>query len=126
MTRETTFKIPRKGGANVAFLGAELKDAVPVLASVFIGIFCGSALGWGNLGYLGIPFAGYFLNRMYIDWQSKTLPGAFRNFLFSKGLAGYSQALKSQQTVFKGDGLVINPGTSQRIDHAVDQTQKKD
>lgn len=126
MTRQTTFKIPRKGGANVAFLGAELKDAVPVLASVFIGIFCGSALGWGNFGYLGIPVGGYFINRMYIDWQGKTLPGAFRNFLFSKGLAGYSKVLKSQKTVFKGDGVVINQGTKKMIDLIVSKSSKKE
>lgn len=126
MTRQTTFKIPRKGGANVAFLGAELKDAMPVLASVFIGIFCGSALGWGNVGYLGIPISGYFLNRVYIDWQSKTLPGAFRNFLFSKGIAGYSTALKSQKTIFKGDGLVINPGRTEQINSLIGQFEKKE
>lgn len=83
-----TFRIPRRGNAGVAFLGVEIKDAVIVIGSVFAGLLCGSAFDMGNVGYLGMPIGGYFVNRLYIDWQTKTLPGAFRNFLFSKGLWG--------------------------------------
>ncbi len=111
-----SFRIPKRGDADVAFLGVEIKDAIIVIGSVFVGLFCGSALDMGNVGYLGMPFGGYVLNRWYIDWQSKTLPGALRNFLFSLGLAGYSESLKSQKTVFIGNNQIINPSASQVVD----------
>jgi hypothetical protein len=111
-----SFRIPKRGDARVAFLGVELQDAVIVIGSVFVGIFCGSALDMGNVGFLGIPIAGYAVNRVYIDWQSRTLPGAFRNFLFSVGLSGYSDALRSQKTIFIGDNQIINPAASQVVD----------
>jgi hypothetical protein len=111
-----SFRIPKRGDAGVAFLGVEIQDAIIVIGSVFVGLFCGSALDMGNVGYLGIPIAGYAVNRLYIDWQSKTLPGAFRNFLFSLGFAGYSESLKSQKTVFIGDNQIINPAASQVVD----------
>lgn len=111
-----SFRIPKRGDAGVAFLGVELQDAVIVIGSVFAGLFCGSALDMGNVGFLGMPFAGYVVNRAYIDWQSRTLPGAFRNFLFSVGLSGYSDSLKTQKAVFIGDNQIINPAASQVVD----------
>lgn len=111
-----SYRIPKRGDAGVAFLGVEMQDAIIVIGSVFVGLFCGSALGMGNVGYLGIPIAGYAVNRVYIDWQSRTLPGAFRNFLFSIGLSGYSDALKSQKTIFIGDNQIINPAATQVVD----------
>lgn len=114
-----SFRIPKRGDAGVAFLGVELQDAVIVIGSVFVGLFCGSVLEMGNVGFLGIPIAGYAVNRVYIDWQSRTLPGAFRNFLFSVGLSGYSDALKNQKTIFVGDNQIINPAASQVVDEFV-------
>ncbi len=95
--------IPKRAGANVAFLGVELKDAAILIASVFLGILSGSMFGMGNLGYLGMPLAGYFLNRIYIEWQSRNPRGVVRRQLFKLGLTGYSKTLSSQQTVFVGD-----------------------
>lgn len=95
--------IPKRAGANVAFLGVELKDAAILIASVFLGIICGSFFGWGNLGYLGMPLAGYFLNRIYIEWQSRNPRGVVRRYLFKLGLAGFSKTFTSQQIVFVGD-----------------------
>lgn len=109
-------RIPKRGDAGVAFLGVELKDTAIVICSLFVGLFCGSALDMGNAGYLGIPIGGYAVNRLYIDWQSKNLPGALRNFLFRVGLSGYSDSLKSQKTVFIGNNQIINPAASRVVD----------
>jgi hypothetical protein len=112
------FRIPRRGDAGVAFLGVELKDAWLVLGGIFGGLFAGSAGGMGTAGYFGFPVAGYMLNRIYIDWQSNNLPGAFRCRLFSRGIpgAGYSPTIKTQKVVYVGDAVVINPASSSVID----------
>ncbi len=95
--------IPKRAGAGVAFLGVELKDAVIVICSVFIGIFAGSVLQAGNFGYIGIPLLGYFCNRLFIEWQSRYPRGIVKRALFRVGLSGYSKTLSSQKVVFVGD-----------------------
>jgi hypothetical protein len=102
------FEIPRHGNAGVAFLGVELKDATIVIVSVFVGI----VVGWqtGPLGYLGVPAAGFFLNKVYIDWRKNTLPGQARLQLFKAGLAGYGRGFKAADVLFVGDAAVIYPG----------------
>lgn len=111
-----SFRIPRRGGSGVAFLGVELKDATILLASLFLGLFCGSTFEMGNTAYLGFPVGGYFVNRLYVDWHSKSAPGALRNFLFSKGIWGYTSAFKKQKTLFIGDGTGINKQTKKWLD----------
>ncbi len=123
MTNES-FRIPRRGNAGVAFLGVEIKDAVIVIGSVFAGLLCGSAFDMGNVGYLGMPIGGYFVNRLYIDWQAKTLPGAFRNFLFSKGLWGYTDSVRSQKTIFVGDGVGINTASGAVLDEFMSKAKR--
>lgn len=108
------FSIPRHGAAGVAFLGVELKDTVILIASVFIGIAVGASVGFG--GYIGVPVLGYFANKAYIDWKNGRLPGYLRAFLFTQGLAGYSTAFKQLDTLYVGDGVVINPGSSIMLD----------
>jgi hypothetical protein len=102
------FEIPRHGNAGVAFIGVELKDATIVIVSVFVGI----VVGWqtGPLGYLGVPAAGFFLNKVYIDWRKNTLPGQTRLQLFKAGLAGYGRGFKSADVLFVGDAAVLYPG----------------
>ncbi len=95
--------IPKRAGADVAFLGVELKDTAILIASVFIGILCGSLFGMGNFGYVGMPVAGYFLNRAYIEWQSRNQRGVVRRYLYKVGLGGFSKTHTSQQTIFVGD-----------------------
>ncbi len=100
-------EIPRFGNAGVAFLGVEVNDTYLLIASVFIGLVSGSRLGM--TGYIGIPAAGYFLTRLYLDWKSGHLPGSFRAFLFSKGiLGGYSNGLSDRNVIYHGDAVIIN------------------
>ena len=119
-------RVPRRGGSGVAFMGVEFKDAIILLASIFIGLFCGSALGMGNTGYVGIPVAGYFANRLYVEWQRKTSPGALRNFLFSKGILGYTPTLRKQETLFVGDSTAINKDSKKWIDEIIEKTKRMD
>ena len=107
-------KIPRHGKAGVAFLGVELNDAFILIASIFIALLAGGSLGTG--AYIGIPVAGFFLNRLYVDWRSNALPGQFQATLFTLGFRGYSRAFKSRDTVFIGDANVINAGASKAVD----------
>lgn len=103
-----TFHIPKHGGAGPSFLGVEFKDTYIVLLSVFIAIPAGKL--FGVMAYMGIPFAGYHINKQYMEWKGNNLPGFFRAFLFRAGLKGYSKGFKSQKVVFIGDGAVISPG----------------
>jgi len=106
--------IPRHGNAGVAFLGVEFGDAFIVIGSVFAGLFVGSLIGVP--GYLGVPMGGYFLNKLYVDWRSKSLPGQFRQRLFELGLAGYGRHFRAAEVVLVGDATVINPGSSGLLD----------
>lgn len=108
------FSIPRHGKAGVAFLGVELKDAVILIGSVFIGLFAGTVVGFS--GYIGVPVFGYFVNKAYLDWKTSRLPGYFRSFLFTLGFAGYSPAFQQRNTVYIGDAVVINPGSAAMLD----------
>ncbi len=107
--------IPKRAGAGVAFLGVELKDAAIVIASVFVGIFAGSAFDLGNFGYIGIPLLGYFCNRVFIEWQSRNPRGLVRRALYQLGVSGYSKALSSQQIVFVGDNNPTCPATFKKF-----------
>ena len=101
------FKIPRYGNAGVAFLGVELSDALILIVSVFVGLATGTQ--FGPVAYIGVPVAGFFLNKLFIDWRSKSLPGQTRVYLFQVGLVGYAGGFKGGDVVFVGDGVVINP-----------------
>ena len=113
--------IPRHGKAGVAFLGVEFGDAFIVIGSVFAGLLIGSQIGLA--GYLGVPMGGYFLNKLYVDWRSKSLPGQFRQRLFELGLAGYGRHFKAAEVVFVGDATVINPGSSALLDDISQRTR---
>lgn len=105
-----THKIPRRGRAGVAFAGVELADAWIFLLSIPVGLFVGGFLGMGTKAFLGLPLAGYFLNRSLLAWQARQMPGALREWLFAQGISGYSRRLTSQQVLFTGDGAVLLPG----------------
>lgn len=106
------YVIPRHAGAGIAFLGVELNDALILLASLFIGLLCGPF--FGTVSYLAVPAGGYVLNRFYLEWRNKSLPGQTKAYLFSIGLASYSRALTSRGVVFVGDGNIINPSSRER------------
>ena len=101
------YKIPRFANAGVAFLGVELNDALILICSVFVGLATGTQ--FGPAAYIGVPVAGFFLNKLFIDWRSKSLPGQTRVYLFQVGLVGYAGGFKGGDVVFVGDGVVINP-----------------
>ncbi len=107
-------RIPRHGKAGVAFAGVEFQDAAIFLASFISGLIMGR--WWGLWGYIVLPFAGYQVNRFYVDWKSNSTPGQFRQWLFEWGILGYSRAFDAQQTVFVGDGKIINKGSVQMND----------
>lgn len=120
-----TYRIPRRGGSGVAFLGVELKDATILLSSLFLGLVCGTAFEMGNTAFIGFPVGGYFANRVYVDWQAKSTPGAFRTYLFSKGIWGYSAALEKQKTLFVGDSTVINRQSKHWLGQAVEKSRNR-
>ena len=108
------FSIPRHGKAGVAFLGVQLNDAAIFIASIILGVLIGAVVGWG--GYIAVPAAGYFVNKAYLDWKGARLPGYLRAFLFTIGLAGYSDGFKHKDTIYIGDGVVINTGSTAMLD----------
>lgn len=104
------FEIPRFGNAKVAFLGTEIGDAKLFIGSIFLGLLAGKFIpGMGLKGYVGIPLAGYFLNRAWVDWKTKSPAGFILAKLYSFGIFGYSKAFTSRSNVFVGDATIINP-----------------
>jgi hypothetical protein len=103
--------VPRYGKADVAFAGAELKDAWLLIGSVFAGLVLGSLFGW--VAYLGLPALGYFGTKAYIGWKGKHLPGYFTEQLYRIGVSGYSSAFNRKNKLFIGDGKVVNPSALQ-------------
>lgn len=101
-------EIPRYGNAGVAFLGVEVKDTYFLLVCVFIGIIGGAR--WGAPVYIGVPAAGYFLTKIYLDWTSDNLPGSFSALLYRLGLYGYSHGLRAKNVIYHGDAVAMNPG----------------
>lgn len=104
-------RVPKYGKADVAFAGAELKDAWLLIGSVFAGLVLGSLFGWA--AYVGIPVLGYFGTKAYIEWKSKHLPGHFTALAYRFGVSGYSTALNRKRKRFIGDARVVNPGSLQ-------------
>jgi hypothetical protein len=99
--------VPQHGKADVAFAGAELKDAWLLIGSLFLGLVMGSFFGW--MAYVGLPMLGYFGTKAYIAWKGKHLPGYVTELLYRLGVTGYSAAFDRKQKRFIGDGKVVNP-----------------
>jgi len=99
-------EIPRYGGSGVAFLGVEVQDTYLLIVSVFGGLILGSK--WGMPAYLGLPAAGYFLTKLYLDWKSGQLSGSFMTYLFTKGFRGYSSGFKDGNVIYHGDSVIMN------------------
>ena len=111
------FEIPRHGAAGVAFLGAEFKDAVILLASVPLGLVLGHL--FGVLFYVLVPWLGFVANKQYVDWLAKSQPGRLRLWLYELGLVGYSPALVCQQLIVQGDARPICRGTAAMLDQII-------
>ena len=109
----TTHRIPRRAKAGIAFAGVELKEATPLLGSVFGGLAAGQIWGWA--GYLGVPLAGYIVNRLYLDWKSGRLPGELRVLMYKIGFMSFSKAFDRQQKLFIGNSVVINPMSTETL-----------
>lgn len=114
-------RIPRHAKAGVAFLGVELNDALILIASIFIGLFAGRVYGTG--AYLGVPAAGYWLNKQYVQWRSGTLPGQFKAWLFRMGIRGYNGPFSSNKVIFAGDSTVTNPSSRKMVKQIIKETQ---
>lgn len=99
-------EIPRYGDAGVAFLGVEVNDTYLLIASIVVGLLLGARLGM--IAYIGIPGAGYFITKLWLDWKSSQLPGSFSAYLFTKGISGYSSGLRNQNVIYHGDAVIIN------------------
>lgn len=102
-------KIPRHGKAGVAFAGATLAEAAPLIASIFIALGVGSLVGW--MGYLGVPLVGYIISKSYVEWKKGRLPGHLAVVLYKRGLVPFSRAFDKRNKVFVGNSSVINPGS---------------
>ena len=111
------FEIPRHGAAGVAFLGAEFKDAVILLASVPLGLVLGHL--FGVLFYVLGPWLGFVANKQYVDWLAKSQPGRLRLWLYELGLVGYSPALACQQLIVQGDARPICRGSAAMLDQII-------
>jgi hypothetical protein len=105
-------EIPRYGNAGVAFLGVEIGDTYLLIASVFLGLILGARGGMSF--YVGLPVGGYFLTKLYLDWKSGQLPGSFTALMYTKGLTGYSSALKAKNVIYHGDSIAINKGFAEQ------------
>ena len=116
------YRIPRHADAGVAFLGVELNDALILIGSVFVGLAAGTQ--FGAPAYIGVPVLGFLLNKSFLVWRSKSLPGQFRVTLFRIGLVGYARSFKGGDVVFVGDGTVINPAPLQPTATAFLNTSK--
>lgn len=109
----TIHRIPAKAKADVAFAGVELKDATPLLASIFGGLFFGTFYGWP--GYVGVPVLGYAINKLYLEWKTGRLPGHLKVVLYKKGWSSYSPAFDKQEKLFIGNSVIINPNSKEII-----------
>ena len=118
------FHIPKHGGAASAFLGVEFQDTYILIVSVLIAIVAGKL--FGTWAYLVIPFGGYHLNKMYIDWRDDLLPGFVQAWLFRIGFQGYSDAFKSQRTRYVGDAAIINRGSHRLVQAHTASTEPQD
>lgn len=103
-------KVPRHGKADVAFAGAELRDAWLLILSIFVGLVVGAIFGW--VAYIGIPVAGYFATKAYIEWKKNNLPGYLTLLMYRLGLTGYSNAFNRKKKLFIGDSKIINPSAA--------------
>lgn len=106
-------KVPRHGKAGVAFAGATMKEASPLLASIFIALFVGHMIGW--MGYVGVPLLGYLMSKAYVEWKKGRLPGHMAVVLYKRGMGGFSKAFDRPNKVFIGNSVVINPGSKKFI-----------
>jgi hypothetical protein len=104
-------RVPRHGKADVAFAGAQLGDAWLLILSIFGALVLGSVFGWA--AYIGVPLAGYFLTKTYIQWKSKNLPGHFQVLLYRVGIMGFSSAFNRRKKLFIGDSKIVNPSALQ-------------
>lgn len=108
------FDIPKHAAAGVAFLGVELSDAVIALLGLVIGLV--AFLKFGAMGFIGCSAGGFFLNKAYLEWREGLPAGQVRARLFESGLGVYSNGFKGGDTVFVGDGVVINPDSGELLD----------
>lgn len=120
----TIHKIPKHGRAGVAFAGVALTEAAPLIASMFIGLIVGSFIGW--IGYLGFPFLGYVTTKLYLEWKKGRLPGYLAAMLYKAGISPYSKAFDKPNKIFIGNSVVINPGSKEFIDAAVQQQESQE
>ncbi|WP_049096369.1 hypothetical protein [Burkholderia cepacia] len=119
------FRIPRYGGADAAFLGVQFKDTYILIVSVLVAFVAGKFLG--TFAYLGIPFAGYHINKKYIEWRNAKLDGFVRAFLYRFGVASYGKrGFKSQRTLYIGDATVINPRSKLLVDAVLRRDLKEE
>ncbi|ABX19883.1 hypothetical protein KTE60_15965 [Burkholderia multivorans] len=116
------FRIPRYGGAGPALFGVQFKDTYILILSLLIAAVAGKF--YGTPAYLGIPFAGYHINKKYIEWCNERLEGFARVALFRLGLKGYGR-FKSQKTLYIGDATVINPRNRHLIESILDPSSKE-
>ena len=110
-------EIPQYGGAKVAFAGVEIQDASILGIGIALGFICG--LKFGTPYYL-LAGAGYVINKSYVEWKTRNLPGYLRQILYKMGLIGYSRAFDSQDCIYVGDNVISNPAMDDHISKIID------
>jgi hypothetical protein len=126
MSADRQVHIPRHAGSGISFAGADVKDAWIVISSGVLAIVAGGLLHLGTLAFIGFPVAGYFINRMYVDWKTRALPGQFQATLYRLGLSGYSRGFPTQAMVYVGDSQPGSGDSRRLVSEAIARLQASD
>jgi hypothetical protein len=111
--------IPRHGRSGVATMGVELREALPFLVSVLLGILTIKVFGSLMVGLL-LPAATWLLTKQWLAFTRNQAPGFMQSVLYGLGLpgCGYSRALDVQKKRFVGDNQASCPGLLDTIEEA--------
>lgn len=103
-------EIPQYGRKGVAFLGVELSEGWPVIASVFVGLPLGKMYWW--VWYFAIPVGTFFATKQYLEWMKNESDDFWTAFLYRFGLTSISPAFDKLKQIFIGDSVTAAPGHS--------------
>jgi len=101
-------RIPRGANAGVAFLGVDLSDTAPMIASLFISLPLSSGGSW--LMPIVCVCIGFLLTRGFVNYKKEQLDGFVQCILYKYAIDGYSDSFNRQNKIFIGNSIITNPG----------------
>jgi len=113
-------QIPQYGKAGVAFLGVELSQGWPVIASLFFALPLGKLYWW--VWYFAIPVGTFFVVKQYLQWMKNESDDFWTAIAYRLGLTSISPAFDDQKQIFLGDSVISAPGHS---NHLKDQIESE-